>query len=242
MVELEGEERRAGRLLAREPEVQERVRAGLVDRRVSIADVGLARIDPAALGRQVPIPGLELLAAALERRVLVVRVRGCDGRDRASSKRCQSMTRGGVVLIAVGALEVAARERIRSWASAGPTPGAASMSAATSATGTACCPARRHMGADGNRSRAAAQRRKGATRKRARVGPLRSFVSVPQSVPETREGSGAPAAGPENLFLGVCRNSDQIAVVKDLGDLDRVGGGALEQVVRDDPHAQAALV
>ena len=37
-------------------------------------------------------------------------------------------------------------------------------------------------------------------------------------------------------------NPDQVPLVQDLGDLDRVGRGALEQVVRDDPQAQPALV
>ena len=37
-------------------------------------------------------------------------------------------------------------------------------------------------------------------------------------------------------------NADQSALVQDLGDLDRVGRGALEQVVADDPHLQAARV
>ena len=42
--------------------------------------------------------------------------------------------------------------------------------------------------------------------------------------------------------LGGGRNPHQAALVQDFGDLDRVGGGALEQVVADDPHLQAARV
>src|SRR4029077_5792807 len=36
--------------------------------------------------------------------------------------------------------------------------------------------------------------------------------------------------------------ADETALVQDLCDLDRVGRRALEQVVRDDPQAQPALV
>ena len=41
---------------------------------------------------------------------------------------------------------------------------------------------------------------------------------------------------------GGSRNLYQPALVQDFGDLHRVGRGALEQVVADDPHLQAALV
>src|SRR5215203_4120635 len=38
------------------------------------------------------------------------------------------------------------------------------------------------------------------------------------------------------------RNPHESALVQNLGNLHRIGGGALEQVVADDPHLQAAVV
>ncbi len=53
-------------------------------------------------------------------------------------------------------------------------------------------------------------------------------------VPRSSLRTGYPLRGSRNL--------DQVARVEDLGDLDRVGRGALEQVVADHPHLQPARV
>ena len=76
LVELKRQERvRAGRpeepggRLAREPQIHERVRPRLINRRPPIEDVGLGRADTARLGRQSPRSRHLLLRAADERGV-----------------------------------------------------------------------------------------------------------------------------------------------------------------------------
>jgi hypothetical protein len=81
VIELEDEVGRAAdpresRAAAGEREVDERVGAALVDRRPSIEDVCLGRVDAARLCGEAPLARHVLLTAARESSVLVVRVRG----------------------------------------------------------------------------------------------------------------------------------------------------------------------
>ena len=108
VVELKREERRrvtkAHRGVTREPEIDERVRSVLVDGRPGVADVGLARVDTVPLGSEVPLARHVLPAAACERRVLVVRVRGVLDPARRL-KTLPVDERSGVVLVSVRPLE-----------------------------------------------------------------------------------------------------------------------------------------
>jgi hypothetical protein len=111
VVKLEGEERRASLLLARKAAVAERVRAPLIGCEPRVDDVDLGRIHAAGLGCQTPLTGLVLFAAAREGAVLGIRVRGVVGTT-CSVHGLPVDPRSSVVLVSVGALELASGQRI----------------------------------------------------------------------------------------------------------------------------------
>ena len=110
LIELERQEGRAVRLLAREREVQERARAGLIDHRPGVEDVVLARLDPTVPRGQVPRSRVVVLGTTGEGGV--GRIWVCAMHD--ATRRLQSLPvrqiRRLIVLVAVPALEVAARQ------------------------------------------------------------------------------------------------------------------------------------
>jgi hypothetical protein len=96
---------------ARKPEIDERVGSSPVDRRPRIQDVGLGRADTVRLDPEVPASRLVLLAPTRERRVLLVLVRVVnDAAGRLHGLPVDE--RRGVVLVSVGALKLATRQRI----------------------------------------------------------------------------------------------------------------------------------